>query len=132
MDKKNSLTVFPYYFNGSAYFPVIPLIFLIGENRIRSYALVDSGANISVFGEETAKALEIQIEKGEKTILGGVGGRIVGYIHTLRVRTAGRDFSCPIVFSREYRVSFNLLGREGFFEQFLITFDERRRAVRLT
>ena len=132
MDEKISLTVLPYYFNGSDYFPVIPLVFLIGGKRFRSQALIDSGATISIFGEETADTLGIEIEKGEKIMLGGVGGRIVGYVHPLRVRIAKKEFGCPFVFSREYLVSFNLLGREGFFEQFQITFDERRHTVQLT
>jgi len=35
------------------------------------------------------------------------------------------------VFSQELTVSFNLLGRDNFFQQFLVTFDERRRTIRL-
>ena len=129
--KNTSLVVFHYYFNGSDYFPVVPLVFLIGNKRIRSQALVDSGATISIFGEETADILGIGIEKGEKTILGGVGGRIVGYMHELRVRIAGKEFLCPFVFSREYLVSFNLLGREVFFKKFRIIFEEKKNRVKL-
>lgn len=125
------MTIFPYYQNGTDYFPVIPLVFLIGEKRIRAQALVDSGATISVFGKEAAEALGVEVETGEKTILGGVGGRIVGYIHKLRVRIAEKEFTCPIVFSREYLVSFNLLGRQEFFRRFKITFEENKNLVRV-
>lgn len=126
-----SLVVFHYYFNGFDYFPIVPLVFLIGNKRIRSQALIDSGATISIFGEETANSLGINIEKGEKTILGGVGGRIVGYVHKLRLRIAGKEFLCPIVFSREYLVSFNLLGRQGFFKRFRIIFEEKKNLLKL-
>ncbi|HCM82361.1 MAG: hypothetical protein UW22_C0032G0003 [Candidatus Gottesmanbacteria bacterium GW2011_GWB1_44_11c] len=130
MYKKNTpVTTFRYYFNGSDYFPVIPMVFLVGEKRIRSQALVDSGATISIFGEETANSLGIGIETGRKTILGGVGGRIAGYIHNMKVRIAGKEFLCPVVFSREYTVSFNLLGREAFFRAFRITFEEGKSQV---
>ena len=131
MDENPSLTVFPYYFNGFEYYPMVPVVFLVGKKRIRIQALIDSGATISVFGEETAQILGVEIEKGKKTILGGVGGRIVGYIHKLRLRIAGKDFFCPIVFSREYLVSFNLLGREEFFKRFKIIFEEKKNLVRL-
>ncbi|MBU1326528.1 retropepsin-like domain-containing protein [Patescibacteria group bacterium] len=104
---------------------------MIGKKRVRSQALIDSGATISVFGEETAETLGVEIEKGEKTVLGGVGGRIVGYIHKLRVRIAGKDFLCPIVFSREYLVSFNLLGRQEFFKKFKIIFEEKKNLLKL-
>lgn len=125
------MAVFPYYSTDGGSFPVIPLVFLIGQKRIRAQALVDSGATISVFGKETAEALGVEIETGEKTILGGVGGRIVGYIHKLRVRTADKKFICPIVFSQEYFVSFNLLGREEVFKRFEITFEENRERVKI-
>jgi len=131
MDKNAPLTVFPYYFNGSDYYPVVPVVFLIGKKRVRSQALIDSGATISVFGEETAETLGVEIEKGKKTVLGGVGGRIVGYIHKLRLRVANKDFFCPIVFSREYLVSFNLLGREAVFKQFRIIFEEKENFLKL-
>lgn len=132
MYKKNtSLTAFPYYFNGSDYYPVIPVVFVVGEKRIRSQALVDSGATISIFGEETANSLGIGIETGKRTILGGVGGRIVGYIHNMKARIAGKEFLCPIVFSHEYTVSFNLLGREAVFKRFKIIFEEKRNRLKL-
>ena len=129
--KNTSLVVFHYYFNGSDYFPVVPLVFLIGNKRIRSQALVDSGATISIFGEETANSLGIDIILGKKTILGGVGGRIVGYIHNVKVRIAGKEFFCPIVFSHEYLVSFNLLGRQEFFKKFRIIFEEKKNLLKL-
>lgn len=98
-------------------------------SKTRVSALIDSGASISIFGEDTANELNINIEKGEKRILGGVGGRIVGYVHKIKIKVAGKVFICPIVFSREYKVSFNLLGRDTFFEKFKITFDEAKKHV---
>ncbi|MBM3209498.1 hypothetical protein FJZ40_04385 [Candidatus Shapirobacteria bacterium] len=131
MNSKIGLAIFPYYFNGQDYFPAIPFVFLIGKKKIRSLALVDSGAAISIFGEETAESLGVEIERGERTILGGVGGRIVGYIHQMKIRAAGKEFACPVVFSREYLVSFNLLGRKGFFKNFVIVLDESKRKLEL-
>ncbi len=57
-------------------FPIIPIT-LIKENvEIDTDALIDSGANISVFREEIAECLEIVIEDGEEILLQGLGGRI--------------------------------------------------------
>src|SRR3990172_890 len=106
---------FPYQKDArDEYFPIID--FLINhKNKVeRTSALIDSGATISVFKDEIAQKLGIEIEKGKETYLGGVGGRIKGYIHELNVEIAGKKFLCPIVFSYEYLVSFNLLGREEF------------------
>ena len=106
-------------------FPIIPIT-LIKENvEIDTDALVDSGANISVFREEIAECLEIVIEAGEEILLQGLGGRIVGYIHELNVKVDGEEFPCKVVFSKELTVGLNILGREGFFEYFQVTFNER-------
>ena len=94
-------------------------------------ALIDSGATISVFKEEIAEQLGIEVESGEKITLGGVGGRIVGYIHKLRINIANKEFVCPVVFSHEYFVSLNLLGRSGFFEKFKIIFEENKKILKL-
>ena len=110
-------------------FPIIPIT-LIKENvEIDTDALVDSGANISVFREEIAECLEIGIEDGEEILLQGLGGRIVGYIHEIKVRVDGEEFLCKVVFSKELTVGLNILGREGFFEYFQVTFNERGKEI---
>jgi hypothetical protein len=110
-------------------FPLIPIT-LIKENiEIDTDALIDSGANISVFREEIAECLEIVIEDGEEILLQGLGGRIVGYIHELKVRVEDEEFPCKVVFSKELTVALNILGREGFFEYFQVTFNEKGKEV---
>lgn len=49
----------------------------------------------------------------------------------MKVRIAGKEFLCPIVFSYEYLVSFNLLGREEFFKRFRIIFEEKENLLKL-
>jgi len=110
-------------------FPIIPIT-LIKENvKIDIDGLIDSGANISVFREEIAECLEIVIEDGDEILLQGLGGRIVGYIHELRVRVDDEEFPCKVVFSKELTVGLNILGREGFFEYFQVTFNEAAKEV---
>lgn len=131
MDKK-LLTVFPYYKNPEGiYFPIVPLQLSYQRGNIDSSALIDSGATISIFRTDVAEHLGIIVEKGEEIYLGGVGGRIKGYIHKLEVEIAGKKFICPVVFSHEYLVSFNLLGRDSFFRQFKIIFEEKNNFLKL-
>lgn len=130
--RKFSLPLFPYRTDASGNtFPVISLSLEFGVKKREFFALIDSGATISVFRSEVAESLGISFEKGKEIYLGGVGGRIKGYIHTLKIEIAGKRFLCPIVFSHEYTVSFNLLGREAFFKQFRIIFEEKKKQVRL-
>jgi len=92
-------------------------------------ALVDSGASFSVFRPEVAEYLGITIEKGKPIYLEGIGGRILGYLHSLRAVVGKKKFRCVIIFSREFTVSFSLLGRNNFFANFKITFDEKKKQV---
>lgn len=129
---KQIFTAFPYRSDPHGnIFPIIPLSITFADTKKEFYALIDSGATISVFRAEVAEELGIDIEAGKETYLGGVGGRIKGYIHTLDVEIANKRFRCPIVFSREYLVSLNLLGRDAFFPNFTIIFEEKQEFVRL-
>lgn len=129
---KHALTVFPYYKNPDGiYFPIIPLQLIFQKKNLDTSALIDSGATISIFRTDVAAYLGIPVEKGKEIFLGGVGGRIKGYIHKLEMRIANKSFLCPIVFSHEYLVSFNLLGRSDFFETYIITFAERSKSITL-
>ena len=125
------MIAFKYYFSEDDYFPVIPFYGIKGFKKIKFYGLIDSGASISVFREEIAQELGIEIEKGELTYLSGVGGRIKGYLHRLKIEVAGKKFFCPVIFSHEYLVSFNLLGRQEFFPRFKIIFEEKNKEVNL-
>jgi len=64
------------------------------------------------------------MEKGEKIFLTGIGGRILGYVHTLSLTMGKKNFPCKIVFSPEFHVSFNLLGRDNFFLPFILMLNE--------
>lgn len=126
------MKIFPYQKNSVGdSFPVIDLFVSKGDRAVRIFALVDSGATVSILREDVAEQLGLVIEDGKETYLGGVGGRIKGYIHKLEVEVAGKKFLCPIVFSHEYTVSFNLLGREAFFKQFKIIFEEKKNYLKL-
>lgn len=127
-----ALTVFPYRQDAKGLlFPIVPLRFHIGKTIIDSGALIDSGATVSIFKQDVAISLGLEIETGEEIWLGGVGGHIKGYLHKVKIEAAGKKFVCPIVFSREYFVSFNLLGRQEFFKRFKIIFEEKKNLLKL-
>jgi len=60
------------------YFPIVNFTLYFKNNIAKTSALLDSGATISVFRSDVADQLNIQIEKGEKIYMHGVGGRIMG------------------------------------------------------
>ena len=120
---------FQYLKKGNQYFPLIDIEILHGKRKLKIKALVDSGASFSVFRSEIADYLKIPIEKGNLLYLTGIGGRILGYLHKLSIKVGNKVFSCKVVFSKEYTVSFNILGRDNFFVPFLITFNERAKKI---
>ncbi len=106
-------------------FPIIDLELIGKERNLLVKALVDSGANISLFGAQVGEYLGIPVEKGEKLELKGIGGKIIAYLHFLPVRFNKSQFNLKIAFSREIKFPINLLGRDNFFLPFLITFNEK-------
>ena len=125
-----SVSIFPYRKNTQGdLFPIIPLEITSKSANIDTSALIDSGAVLSVFRPDIAAQLGITIETGVATLLGGVAGRIKAYIHVVELHVAKKKIKCPVAFSEEYFVSFNLLGRQGFFENFTIMFEEKHKRV---
>jgi len=123
---------FPYRQDAKGdYFPVVELVISFKDKFIRTSALIDSGATTSIFRSDIAEQLGMKIEQGKEVYLSGVGGRIKGYLHRVKIEVAGKKFTCPIIFSYEYTVSLNLLGREGFFKKFVIVFDEGKKKMEL-
>lgn len=120
---------FSYLEKDGQHFPIIEIGLKHGGKVIRVKALIDSGASFSVFHPEIADYLGLVLEKGKKIYLTGIGGRILGYLHTVILELGSKKFSCKIVFSPEFKVSFNLLGRDNFFIPFAISFIEKERKV---
>ena len=125
------MLTFPYLRRGQQYFPVVDVALLVPKRPLVVKALVDSGASFSVFRAEVLDYLGIPLAQGKPLYLEGIGGRILGYRHRVPARVGATTFSLTVVFSQELTVSFNLLGRDNFFQRFLVTFDERRRIVRI-
>ncbi|MBI3050825.1 hypothetical protein HYY74_00020 [Candidatus Woesearchaeota archaeon] len=120
---------FSYQLFRNAYYPVIPLTLAHGEKRVNTSALVDSGATISIFNSSTGSELGVDVESGEKRIFQGVSAKLIGYVHTVTVLIEGEKIQCKVAFSGELGTSFNLIGREGIFDKFSITFNESRREL---
>ena len=125
------MITFPYLRKGDQHFPVADVTLATPVRRLTVTALVDSGASFSVFRAEVLEHLGIPLERGKRVYLEGIGGRILGYLHRLPIQVGNLRFSLAMVFSRELSVSFNLLGRNNFFQRFVVSFDERGRTLHL-
>lgn len=124
--------VFPYKRFGQKYFPIIPVILSRGKQVKITEALIDSGANISVFHSDLARELGIKIETGKEIVLSSANSHMVGYLHRVKMRMGKAFLIVPIIFTKELTSSFNLLGREAFFDKFVICFYDDENKVKLT
>ena len=121
--------IFPYIRKGTQWYPAIDITLRGGKDEITIKALIDSGASFSIFRPEIAGEIGREVEKGKAIYLEGIGGRILGYLHRVPVVVDKQSFICKLIFSREFNVSFNLLGRDNFFSKFKITFDEKGKKI---
>jgi hypothetical protein len=109
--------------------PLIEIVLIGPKERIKMLALLDSGADYSLFNLEVAERLGIRKETSEKIGLQGVVGEpFWGYLHKVPIQVEDKVFNCKIVFSN---VKTTLLGRDNFFLPFLVTFNEKQQKVSL-
>jgi len=108
-------------------YPLIQVVLIGPKDKIKILALLDSGADYSLFSLEVAERLGIKVEKGKRISLQGVAGQpFLGYLHEVPVQVEDITLKCKIVFSK---VRATLLGRDNFFLPFLITFNEKGQKV---
>lgn len=89
--------------------------------------LVDSGADLSLASRDLCDSLSITWEDGERRILHGISRKeecqVESRVHDvdLVVAELGIQITIPMCFADGHAPL--LLGREGFFEYFRVTFD---------
>ena len=101
-------------------------------------SIVDSGADYCIFPANIAEDVGLDIEKGKKLPMHGIGGEEFIYFHKLKVfvdiEDATWQFDCPVGFSRGMSPKgVGYLGRSGFFDLFkMVSFMEEDHKVVLT
>jgi hypothetical protein len=120
---------FPYVKFHDRHYPMIPVTLRRGHYAVKTFALVDSGASMSVFRPEIARALRIAVKDMDSANLGTpTGGVRIGLAKVLMDIERTR-LSVMIGFSDANAPSFNILGRQGLFPRFSICFNEVMRTV---
>ena len=115
------------------YYPLIPL-WLIGSSKVLVYALIDSGATVSLFHVSLAEYAGIELGDAELVYLAGIGGYVRALLKKnveVEVDGIGR-LVIPIAFTEYVASDIAVLGRQGFFEALEITFRESSKEVVLS
>ncbi len=120
---------FDYEKIGTKFYPMIPILLGRGNSWVPVSALLDSGATISILNGDVGRALDINIENGERIEPLGIGGKIIAFIHKIKLKINGSVIEAEVAFTDELSVPLNLLGRKGIFESFLVCFNDREKKV---
>ena len=92
-------------------------------------SLVDSGADLCLFHSDIGKLIGIDVEAGSEVAFQGVSGSNgIGYLHSIDLNVRGMSsISLEVGFTDSMAVGTGLLGQQGFFEQFRISFQLKNR-----
>ena len=122
--------VFPYVLYRGKFYPIIPVV-IEGREKAIVHALVDSGATISLFHISIAEDIGMDLKDAEQVYLAGIGGYVKAYIKK-QVKVSVEELGStmiPIAFTEYIASDVAILGRQGFFETFEITFREWERKM---
>lgn len=114
--------------------PVIPIDISGPKGTWTLEALIDSGADRSLFDIEIAKVLGIDLSKVKKEQFGGIGKDTVTVYTTnvvVEVNGINHPVTIPIGFMKGANVR-ALLGQDGFFDNFRIVFTRANDSIEIT
>lgn len=115
--------------------PWIPINFQAHDENYEIFALVDSGADFCIFDKGVAQFLHINIESGKLLKTGGLSGNSdVYYFDNIWMTVGGHQIKVIAGFVpgnlADGSIS-GILGRQGFFEYFKVTIDEKNKVIEL-
>ena len=122
---------FPYLKDAAGHYaPLVYLQLWTGHHWLYLQAYVDSGASWTIFHADVAQLLGIKLSRASRRYMSlGNGSVIPIFLHRVRVRFAGAEFTIPAGFSDALKIGFNLLGRAGVFDRFVMCFHDRARLL---
>ena len=114
--------------------PSIPLTLWGRGQRFEFIALLDSGADISVVPKEVAELLGLNLN-GKTEEARGIGGKVPSVQTDINIELGKPhekySFSIPVkIILKDDEEEFPiLLGRAGFFDKFVIIFDQKEEKI---
>ncbi len=114
--------------------PIIPINLVLAGRLVKTVALIDSGADWSIFHAELGEILGLDVRAGDEQDFYGIVGSDPGtiYFHDISVEIGGIAYPMRCGFS--YDISPNgiaVLGQYGFFDTFEVSFKRTKKRVEL-
>jgi hypothetical protein len=114
--------------------PVIEVGLTLGGQVIPSNALIDSGADVSIFPADIGEQLGIDIRSGEKGFASSMRGAVLEetFLHRITLKVGELYYSTVTSFSyAPMRRNYGILGQQGFFDIFVVQFDLVKEEIEL-
>lgn len=113
------------------YRPIMKISLGYKELSLRFEALIDSGADFSIFPIEIAYRLNIPIKKAKKIYFSGVGGEsFEGIVANIIIEVDTEIIKTKAVFT-EAKENTGILGQRGFFDHFDVNFKYKSRVIEI-
>lgn len=121
---------FPFQRIGGIWQPIIPIGIKLDSSWQRVDVYVDSGATYTILKARIAERFGFDYRRANLVNLQvGDGSLIRVYIHNLEVQLGTERFICPIGFSDDLGVPFNVLGKMYVFDRFKVCFHQGERVI---
>lgn len=98
------------------------------------YALIDSGADRSLFNTQMAESLGLNLDKSAEEVFSGIeGGSLKAKVHKVKIQVVGMSEEIEILagFIDSSGVV-AILGQDGFFDAFRIKFEKDHGIIEIT
>jgi hypothetical protein len=113
--------------------PIIRVRLYHGQNIVQVNAMVDSGAQASIFHAVVAHKLGIDLKTGLRHEFFGVSGHTIeSYFHTVQFQIVGSNekLELAVAFTESPGVG-ALLGQSDFFQHHKITFERYKERIEI-
>lgn len=112
--------------------PVITIALQYQNAKEKFSALVDSGADACLFPKDTAEMLNIDVKSGQRAFFTGIGGgQVPFYFHEVNMFIGEYQVKSKVGFSTSTIGTSGILGQQGFFDNFLVSFDCRNKFLEI-
>ncbi|MFH0937338.1 MAG: retropepsin-like aspartic protease [Candidatus Daviesbacteria bacterium] len=112
--------------------PIIPVSLSYKNRSIHYEALIDSGADFSIFPLEIAKMLNISLKKEDSIYFSGLGDEFMeGFKSKIILRINKLEFKTNVVFA-DLSGKSGILGQNGFFDLFEVKFNLLEQEIEIT
>lgn len=112
--------------------PIIPVSLSYKNHSVRYEALIDSGADFSIFPIEIAQKLGVNLKRENIICFSGLGDEFIEGFKSKIILIIGKlEFKTNVVFA-DLSGKSGILGQNGFFDLFEVKFNLLKKEIEIT